>query len=130
MKPYGLPGGALTFAQIRKHGVEPDDIDEDWMDDMVKRLFTELRRQLSMIESTKPSNDETKVASVRAANVRALDSLERTLERLARLEQQRVASHKVRTATQDEEIRITLERRINRFIAHAASQGVSKKPKA
>jgi putative protein kinase ArgK-like GTPase of G3E family len=130
MKPDSLSGGALTFAQIRAQGVTPDDIDADWMDDMVKRLFTELRRQLSMIESTKPNNEETKVAGVRAANVRALDSLERTLERLARLEQQRVASRKVRTAVRDEEIHITLERRINRFIAHAASKGVSKKPQS
>ncbi|HEX4294518.1 MAG TPA: hypothetical protein VHZ29_10310 [Rhizomicrobium sp.] len=128
MKPDELPGGELTFAQIEALGVTPDDIDSKWMDDMVKRLFKELKRQLSQIESVKPDNDEVKHAAVRAANVRALGAIERTLERLARMEQQRVASRKVRTAVRNEEIRITLERRIDSLAACSSMQAVSEEP--
>jgi erythromycin esterase-like protein len=127
MTPGCLPGGELTFAQIEALGVTPDDIDSNWMDDMVKRLFKELKRQLSQIESIKPENDEVKRAAVRVANVRALSALERTLERLARMEQQRVASRKVRTAARNEEIRITLERRIDRLVIYSATQHVPEK---
>jgi hypothetical protein len=128
MKPDELPAGELTFAQIEALGVTPDDIDPKWMDDMVKRLFKELKRQLSQIESVKPDNEEVKRAAVRAANVRALGAIERTLERLARMEQQRVASRKVRTAVRNEEIRITLERRIDSLVARSPTQGVSEEP--
>jgi len=110
-------GGALTRADIKKAGVKPDDIDPEWLDQMVKRLFRELNRQLACIEATKPEDIDTKKASVRAANVRALGAIERTLERLAQMEQERIARRQTKTAGRNEELRVQLEYRINSLLA-------------
>lgn len=117
MTPDCPPGGAPTHARIRGETITPDDIDQDWMDDMVKRLFKELKKQLARIEATKPEDSDSKRATVRVQSVRALSAIEQTLERLARLEQQRVASHKVRSLAKDEELRVKIECRIDRIIA-------------
>ncbi|MEI9932892.1 MAG: hypothetical protein WDM89_20730, partial [Rhizomicrobium sp.] len=90
--------GALTRAEIEAAGVKPDDIDPEWLDKMVKRLFKELQRQLACIESTKPDDGDTKKASVRAANIRSLGALERTLERLNHMAQERIAKRQTNTA--------------------------------
>src|SRR5262249_32612002 len=110
-------GGALTRAEIEAAGVKPDDIKPDWIDEMVKRLFKELNRQLACIESTKPEDADTQKASVRAANIRSLGAIELTLERLARMEQERIAKRQTKMAGKDETLRIQLEYRINNLLA-------------
>ena len=110
-------GGALTRAEIEAAGVKPDDIEPEWIDEMVKRLFKELNRQLACIESTKPDDGDTKKASVRAANIRSLGAIELTLERLARMEQERIAKRQTKMAGKDETLRIQLEYRINSMLA-------------
>jgi hypothetical protein len=112
------PPGYLTHAEIRARGVRPDDIDENWLDMMVKRLFLELQRQLSQVENAKPA-PETEQASLRAANARTLASLERTMERLAKLEQQRACMRETRMAARNDSARAELERRIHCIIAAA-----------
>ena len=108
--------------------IRPDDIDSEWLDDMVKRLFKELRRQLSQIESTKPQDDDTKNAAVRAANVRALSGIERTLERLARLEQQRALSRETKIRARNGEHRAELERRLDQLLAAGNAPGIPETP--
>jgi hypothetical protein len=116
MTPDRKVAGALTRAEIEAQGVKPDDIDPEWLDQMVKRLFRELNRQLACIESTKPDDSDTKKASVRATHVRALGALELTLERLARMEQERIAKRQTKTAGRDEQLRVQLEYRINSLL--------------
>jgi hypothetical protein len=117
LTPDRKVAGALTRADIEAAGVKPDDIDSDWLDKMVKRLFRELNRQLACIESTKPDEGDTKKASVRAANIRSLGAIERTLERLARMEQERIAKRQTKTAGKNEHLRVQLEYRINSILA-------------
>jgi hypothetical protein len=105
--------GALTRTDFERAGVKPDDIDSEWMDQMVKRLFMELQKQLARIEATKPDEADTKKASVRAANIRALGAIEVTLERLSRMEQERIARRQTKTARNDEQLHVQLEYRIN-----------------
>jgi hypothetical protein len=104
--------------------VRPNDIDPKWMDEMVKRLFNELRKQLSRIEATKPEDNDTKNASVRVANVRALDTIERTLERLARMEKQRVESRESKQAQRNDAIRAELHRRINNLLTFEGKDAI------
>ena len=118
--------GALTRADIEAAGVKPDDIDPEWLDQMVKRLFKELQRQLACIESTKPDDGDTKKASVRAANIRSLGALERTLERLNSMQQQRIVKQQTNTAGRNEQLRIELECRINRILT---SRGLPQLPR-
>jgi hypothetical protein len=110
-------GGDLSLDDIRAAGVTPDDIDSDWLDEMVKRLFHELRRQLAQVEAAKPDSDEHKDAARRAANVRALSGIERTLERLARMEQQRAAARETKIAAKNDEARAALERQLDQLLA-------------
>jgi hypothetical protein len=53
---------------------------------------------------------------VRAANIRALGALEITLERLNRMEQERIAKRQTKTAKSDEQLHIQLEYRINSLL--------------
>jgi len=119
----GRPGVEMALVKIRAQSVKPKDIDSDWLDRMVKRLFKALEVQLARIEATKPEDNDPKQAQVRAANVRTLSAIERTLERLARLEQQRAASRKVRTSARYDEIRAEIERRIDRIALTFKTKG-------
>ena len=55
-----LADGALSLADLRALGVKPHDIDSEWMDDMTKRIFTELKRELSQLENSKPKTEHEK----------------------------------------------------------------------
>ncbi|HWA03879.1 MAG TPA: hypothetical protein VG819_10155 [Rhizomicrobium sp.] len=121
--------GALTRAEIEAKGVKPDDIDSRWMDDMVKRLFKQLHTQLARIEATKPEDGDTRKASVRAANIRALDTLERTLERLARMERERTAGRTARETESREQIRARIQHRINLVLAYRGEEQIPAEPR-
>jgi hypothetical protein len=112
------PEGEMTFAEIRARGVFAQDIDENWMDQMVKRLFIELQRQLSQVENSQKVEGETQ-ANLRSHNARTLAALERTLERLAKLEQQRALMRETKVAAKHDGARAELERRIDRLAAAA-----------
>lgn len=95
-------------------GVTPDDVDTKWMDDMVKRLFKELNRQMCQLENLK---EGTSTGPDRAANARTLGSLERTLERLARMEREREALREKKVAKKNDEARAALIRRLDQLLA-------------
>ncbi|HXC56095.1 MAG TPA: hypothetical protein VNU97_12430 [Rhizomicrobium sp.] len=113
-----LADGALSLAELRAHGVKPQDIDSNWMDDMVNRLFTELKRELAQLENAKPKvQHDRQDAAVRATNARTLDSLQRTLERLNRMEADRSARNATRGTINADEARARLEPRILEIVA-------------
>jgi hypothetical protein len=94
-----LADGPLTVAELRAEGIAPHDIDNEWMDDMTKRLFKELKRELSQLENAKPTaTNDKEDAAARALNARTLDSLQKTLERMNRMEAQR-ADRRARKGT-------------------------------
>lgn len=95
--------------------LDPNDINPDWLDNMVKRLFTEVQRQLSQVESFKAETN-TAVAE-REKNARTLASLEQTLERLNRLDAERSAIRKSKGLKHDGNVRKSLEAKITRFLA-------------
>lgn len=94
-------------------GVTPDDIDTDWLDDMVKRLFKELNRQMCQLENLKEGSS---TGPDRAANARTLGSLERTLERLSRMEREREALREKKVAKKNDEARDALIRRLDQLL--------------
>ena len=100
-------------------GVAADD--EEWLDEMVKKLFRELERQLARVG--KGSAGEN--AASRAADARTLNSLERTLERLARLERERAGVRERKVACHDDDTRAALERRLDKL---AGAGGAAKLP--
>ena len=104
---------AENAARRANEKLKPEDVDSDWLDDMVKRLFNELDRQMKQVEESRTGSTD---AQGRAANARTLASLERTLERLSRTERERMAQRTSKALTKDGNRRAEIERKIARII--------------
>ena len=104
--------GAGTRALALK-GITKDDIDPNEMDNVIMRIFHELRRQLSMMENEKPENLET---PDRERHARILSSLERTMERLVRLQSERAEARKSKAANSDDNPRARVRAKIAELI--------------
>jgi hypothetical protein len=83
--------GADTRPPQIPKGLTASDINPDEMDDVIMRIFRELRKQLSMMESKKAEHLDT---AERERHARILANLERTMERLAAVEAGRAAQRK------------------------------------
>ena len=116
-KTPNLPVGVeRTLDEMRVGG--PEVIDDAWKDDIVKRLLLQLKRQLCQLENTKPT-PEIGQANIRAANVKTLASIERTLDRLLQMEQQRALARETKVAAKNDNALAELERRIDQLAAAA-----------
>lgn len=105
--------------------MRPDAPENEWLDDMVKRLMTELERQLKAVAEAR---GEEGTAQTRAADARTLAALERTLERLSRLERERNAVREKKVAKHDADARTALERRLDKRLAAVRKTGPAGKP--
>ncbi|MCP5411502.1 MAG: hypothetical protein H6924_05130 [Alphaproteobacteria bacterium] len=109
----------------RGGAAEPD---SEWLDDMVKKLMTVLEAQLNAVASAEPKGD----AQGRAADARTLSALERTLERLSRLERERTAIREKKIAKgkagHGADARATLERRLDQRLAAQTKKRPARKP--
>jgi len=93
--------------------------DSEWLDEMVKKLKAELEAQLKRVtEGTRRKSD----AAALAADARTLATLEKTLERLAKMEQARVLARETKIRKQG--ARDVLERRLDKL----AGAGEKTKP--
>jgi hypothetical protein len=122
--PTRRDNGELSLACRRAGEVEV--IDEKWKDDIVQRLLRELKRQLSQLENTKPT-PEIDQANIRIVNVRAIASMERTLDRLIRQDEQRALNRETKVAAKNDNALEALERRIDQLAAAARAPGNSEK---
>jgi len=104
------------------------DIESGWMDVMVKRLFKELSRQLAAIENIKYDRGTNQPsAPEREKNARVLAILEHTMERLTRLEKQRLEMHEQKKARTYENTRAEVERRLDKCALPRRKKGVSRR---
>jgi len=116
----GHRGDAVIVAALEKlWTITLDDIKSDWMDLMVKRLFSELNRQLLQIESQKPDIVD---GGTRLQNARTLASLQHTLKELSHLEREREARRESKVKKTD--ARKTLESRLHQLSGRTAKAGV------
>ena len=99
--------------------------DAEWLDTMVNKLIKELEKQLTVVSET--SKDGSTPQS-RAADARTLAALERTLERLSRLERERAAVREKKVAKHGTDARAALERRLDQRLAAAPKKGAAGKP--
>jgi hypothetical protein len=86
--------------------------DSEWLDDMVKKLQAELERQLTRVQK---AGEDANDARTRAADARTLAPLERTLGRLAQMEQARTLARETKIGKQN--ARDALERRLDKLAA-------------
>lgn len=91
-----------------------------WMDEIMERFLLETDKQLKLIEETKARD-----VSEQASHARTLASLERTLERLARLETQR-ATRERKVVKTDDEARAAFERRLDKLLAGPDAEEVAR----
>jgi len=94
-------------------GLTKDDIDPDEMDDVIMRIFQELRRQLSTMEVK--GKEELEPAD-RERHARTLANLERTMERLTKLHSERVEARKSKVKDTDADPRAIVRSRLTRLI--------------
>ena len=101
--------------------------DSEWLDLMVKNLKDELQRQLARVceAAPQPGEDTTKM---RASDARTLATLQNTLERLGRLEQQRAQVREKKVAGHDQDTRAALERRLDKLLETGAAPQRADKP--
>jgi len=121
-------GGALTLEDLAELGIRPEDVDEKWMDEMVKRLFHEIRKQLSQLEAAKAASDDREQAGRRNANSRTLAALERTLERLDTLQQRRVLKREKMVATSDDDSHAEVKRKLDQCLEARRSRSGTGEP--
>lgn len=100
--------------------------DADWLDTMVSRLIKELEEQLKAVSS---ASKHASTPQSRAADARTLAALERTLERLSKLERERAAVRERKVAKHGAEARAALERRLDQRLAAIRKKGAAAKPK-
>lgn len=113
--PDAPAAGAGMRSALVTRGLKPTDINPDEMDDVIMRLFKELRKQLSIMEAKTAADLES---VDRERHARILASLERTMERLVKLEAGRAAARKSKvTANDGSGGRKALEARIDRILA-------------
>lgn len=116
----GHRSNAVIVAALEKlWTITIDDIKSDWMDLMVKRLFSELNRQLLQIENQKPDQVQP---GERLQNARTLASLQHTLKELARVERDRELVREKKVKKTD--ARKTLESRLDQFAGRTGKASV------
>jgi len=104
-------------------------LESEWLDLMVRNLKDELQRQLSRVRDTEDEDKDKKSdAQSRAADARTLASLQQTLERLGRLEQQRAMVRETKVQKHADGARAALERRLDKLIAPAKKAKPARKP--
>jgi hypothetical protein len=117
----GHRGDAVIVAALQKlWTITLDDIKSDWMDLMVKRLFSELNRQLLQVENQKP--EQALDGPTRLQNARTLASLQHTLKELSHLEREREARRETKVKKTD--ARKTLESRLDQLAGRSAKAGL------
>jgi hypothetical protein len=127
------PNGSAFPRENPKHwiGVTAEDIPQGWMDDMVKRLFTVLNRQLIRIESAQlaESDHDGRPPPLdpqnSAAQARTLASMQRTLERLTTMETRRIRARETKVTASDDDAYEELERRFDQLAAAGRAPKVS-----
>ena len=107
----------MTARKPRPARGMPDAVNSDWLDKMVRKLFTTLEEQLERVAN---AGSATRTAAARASDARTLSSLEQTLQRLAGLERERMQLREKKVSKNDTGARAALERRLDKLIAGAA----------
>lgn len=108
-------------------GVEADDIPQGWMDDMVKRLFDVINRDLIRLETDQMRDSDQKGPDGKPPEInlervarreRMAKDMQHSLERLRAMEMDRPKSGKKLT---DEQAFAALERGVNQLAAQNGS---------
>ena len=96
-------------------------IDDTWKDEFVESLLRELRRQLQQLQNAAPTAEPDQ-AGIRAQNVATLARIERSLERLTKMQEAQILKRDITKAAQNDDARAALERRLDELLIAARAQ--------
>jgi hypothetical protein len=126
-EPISQETGRVYPRENSKHwiGVEAADIPQGWMDDMVKRVFDVLNRNLIRLETAQAKvNDENKdsatIVKEIAVQTRLAAQIRNDLAKLRKLEMKRQA-RKPKVTVSDDDVRAELEGRLDRLVAEGGT---------
>jgi hypothetical protein len=113
-------------------GVEAEDIPQGWMDDMAKRLFDAMNRNLIRLETAQARvNDQDKtsqqIIDEATRHQRLASQIRADMERMRKLEMKK-QRRKPKSTINDDEERAELQREIDRIIAASNAANVDPKP--
>lgn len=113
-------------------GVEAEEIPIGWMDDMTRRLFDVMNRNLIRLETAQTKvNDEGKtsdqILKEASQHARLATQIRTDLERLKKLEMKR-PSRKLTAVESDDELRAGLQREFDRILAAERAASATKEP--
>jgi 23S rRNA pseudoU1915 N3-methylase RlmH len=97
-------------------GRQAKDIPPGWMDHMIRRLFDEWNREMIKLEDLKSGSNKSADAASRAHDARTLAQLERSLERLIKLETARAALRSTKVSNNNEGARAALVRDLDKLL--------------
>jgi len=96
-------------------------IDTKWKEEFVESLLRELRRQLQQLQNAAPTAEPDQ-AGIRAQNVATLARIERSLERLTKMQEAQILKRDISTAAQNDDARAALERRLDELLIAARTK--------
>jgi hypothetical protein len=96
-------------------------IDNKWKEEFVESLLRELRRQLQQLQNAAPTAEPDQ-AGIRAQNVATLARIERSLDRLMKMQEAQTLKRDITTAASNDNARETLERRLDQLLIAARAQ--------
>lgn len=105
--------------------LKPEDINTEWIGEMVHRLLIALERQLDSVERSTTSND---TAARHYKNARTLDTLRHTFAEAIKLKGDFDAKLKSASKKKPGELRAALQRKFDQIIERERASGVSAKP--
>lgn len=124
-EPTGRGPYASTNPKAWKN-VTAEDIPPGWIDNMVKRIFDELNRQLIRVENTSKQLSDKKDArgqfeddpKRRASDANTLASLIRSMEKAIELEMGRSENRAIKAVRKPKDVRKALAQQIAAVIEH------------
>ena len=96
-------------------------LDAKWKEEFVESLLHELRRQLHQLQNAAPTAEPDQ-AGIRAQNVATLARIERSLDRLMKMQEAQVQKRDNKTAANNDNAKETLQRRMDQLLAAAEAQ--------
>ena len=98
--------------------IKPEDIDSKWIDEMVHKLFRQLKTQLKAVETFAGTAKPAEIARFNK-NAETLQKFQRTLKELIILEMQRDNARATKAARKPKDVREKLAQQLSEVVGPA-----------
>ena len=110
------------------HTLKPEDIDSKWIDEMVHKLFRQLKKQLHSLETFAGNAKPDEIARFNK-NAETLQKFQRTLKELIALEMQRDNARATKAARKPKDVREKLAQQLSEVVEQEGPGRIPAPPK-